>query len=126
MFKLTLAPVLLILVSLCGSSVPPGDVLITATDNQFDKTDIAITSGTVVTIRVTNGGVAIHSFHVGWNGKYSSEFCDPSGPDPCLDGLAGGQVGTLTFIAPGVGTKLPFRCDFHPSEMTGTISLQSP
>ena len=97
-------------------------------DNKFDQTELTLAAGTDVTIPLTNNGTAVHNLHVaGENGEFADAFCSVGGPDPCSDPsrVPGGDTGTLTFTVPNTpGAKIPYRCDFHVNEMTGTITVQ--
>jgi plastocyanin len=110
-----------------GSSAP-GGLEITMTDNKFDNTDLTATAGASVTISIKNSGTSVHNMHVaGANGQFSSDFCSASGVDPCSNPnrVAGGTTATLTFTVPNTpGAKIPYRCDFHSSEMNGTITVK--
>lgn len=109
-------------------STAPGEVEITMTDNKFDHTELTLAAGTEVTIPLTNNGVAIHNMHVaGEDGNFAGAFCTSAGPDPCSDPvrIPGGSAGTLIFSVPATpGAEIPYRCDFHSTEMTGTITVQ--
>jgi plastocyanin len=108
-----------------GSSAP-GQLEITMTDNKFDQTSLTVKAGADVSIPLTNHGVAIHNVHVSdESGNFAETFCTGSG-GPCSDParLNAGATGTLAFTAPAAGTTLKFRCDYHPTEMTGTITSQ--
>ncbi len=109
-------------------STAPGEVEITMTDNKFDHTELTLAAGAEVTIPLTNNGVAIHNMHVAGEGaSYAGDFCTVGGPDPCSDParIPGSGTGTLTFTVPNTpGAEIPYRCDFHATEMTGTITVQ--
>lgn len=111
-----------------GPTGPPGEVEITITDNKFDQTELTLAAGAELTIPLTNEGIAIHNIHVaGEGGSYNGAFCTLAGPDPCSDPvrIAGGDSGTLTFTVPNTpGVEIPYRCDYHATEMTGTITVQ--
>jgi plastocyanin len=94
-----------------GTAEPPQtSFTVVATDNAFDLTSLSVPVGQEVTINFQNQGAAIHNLHV---------------PDLNVVGqpLPGGQSETLTFTAADGGT-FNFLCDFHPAEMTGTITAQ--
>lgn len=103
----------------------PGELAIKMTDNKFDKTEITVGADTDVTIQLANDGAAIHNVHVAKaDGTYPAAFCTVGGETPCSDParIAGGAKGVLNFNLPA-GTY-PFRCDYHPVEMKGTITVQ--
>lgn len=106
-----------------------GGVDIALHDNSFDPNEITVTAGDTVTFNLTNEGSAIHNMHISVNGDYAQGVCDTGGEAPCSDPntIPGGTTATLTFDVPAdaaPGTQIPFRCDFHPTEMTGTITVQ--
>ena len=104
-------------------STAPGAVEITMTDNKFDHTELSVAANTAVTIPLTNKGAAIHNVHVA-GATFSATFCTAAGPEPCSNPtrLAGGATGTISFNLPA-GTY-QFRCDYHTSEMKGTLTVK--
>ncbi len=106
-----------------------GSAEIVMGDNFFDPNDITVAAGDTVTFSLTNGGVAIHNMRIAQpDGNYSDEgICTLDGADPCSDpnAVPGGQTTVLEWEVPdAAGTEIPFRCDFHPIEMTGTLTIQ--
>jgi len=92
-------------------------------DNAFEPTSLTVATGTTITVH--NKGQATHNVHVAdANGTYSATFCRVGGPTPCSDpaSIAGGQSGKLVInLSPGT---YDFRCDFHPTQMTGKLTIQ--
>jgi plastocyanin len=102
-----------------------GELEITMTDNKFDQTELTAKADTAVSIPLTNNGAAIHNVHVAdATGNYSAAFCTTNGADPCSDParLAGGATGTLDFTLPA--GEYDFRCDYHATEMNGTLTVE--
>ncbi len=102
-----------------------GELLIVMTDNKFDPTELTVPADTDVSIPVENHGAAIHNVHVATaDGNYPAAFCTAGGETPCSDAarINGGGAGVLSFNLPA--GDYPFRCDFHPVEMTGTLKVQ--
>jgi plastocyanin len=100
----------------------PGAAEIDMEDNKFTTTDITVKSGD--TINVHNKGLAIHNVHVAEaGGAYAAAFCKTTGPAPCSKpaSVPAGATGTITFTIPA-GTY-DFRCDFHPDEMKGKVTV---
>jgi plastocyanin/mono/diheme cytochrome c family protein len=91
-------------------------ITIDATDNKFDKSQLAIPAGQQVTLTFNNKGAAIHNWHL-LNVK------DSQGQEPQTKLLPGGQSETITFTITQPGTY-QFHCDVHPTEMTGTLVVQ--
>lgn len=90
----------------------------TTTDNKFSNTSYTIKAGEQVTMVVHNNGSALHNWHVlgvkGADGKDivpSPQFVPPGG------------TGVVTFTIATAGTY-KFQCDVHPTEMTGTLTVQ--
>ncbi|MBI5287557.1 MAG: cupredoxin domain-containing protein [Chloroflexi bacterium] len=108
-----------------GAETPtaPGALVIDMTDNKFDVTELTVTAATEVVIQLKNSGAAIHNVDVAVGGSFPSGICK-KGDAGCSDpaNIRAGQSGTVTLnLAPGT---YDYRCDFHPVEMTGTITAQ--
>ncbi|MBI2723438.1 MAG: cupredoxin domain-containing protein [Chloroflexi bacterium] len=86
---------------------------------------ITIAAGQPVTIDIRNTGAALHNVHVSSaDGSYPVAFCKVGGENPCSDPaqISGGASGKLVVnLPPGTYN---FRCDFHPSQMTGKLVVQ--
>jgi plastocyanin len=111
--------------SAAPSNGEPEGLAISMTDNKFDKTALTAPAGEEVTIALTNKGAAIHNVHVSdASGAYTADFCTANGPTPCSDPtrISGGADGTITFTLPA-GTY-GYRCDYHKTEMTGTLTVE--
>jgi plastocyanin/quinol monooxygenase YgiN len=103
---------------------PAAEFFVGLQDNKFTVTDITIPPGQDVVLPLRNQGKAIHNMHVSVNGQYDQTICETGGPAPCSDPsqIRAGQEGTITLnLAAGTYN---FRCDFHPTEMTGTITVR--
>jgi plastocyanin len=113
-----------------GTETPsPGGTEIVMHDNRFDPTEITVTAGETVTIAISNEGAILHNLHIASiGGNFAASLCETGGDEPCSDPaqVRGGATATLTWDVPAdaAGTEVPFRCDFHPVEMTGTITIQ--
>ena len=108
-----------------GNGSTSDEVVVSMRDNLFDPDGITVAAGASVTFQLTNDGVAVHNMHITVDGEYGSGFCDGTG-DPCSDPnvVPGGQEAVLRWTAPDSASEVPFRCDFHPIEMVGTITVQ--
>jgi len=94
---------------------------VTMTDNKFDPTQLSVSAGASVTIQLTNKGTAIHNMRIaGPDGKFNSS--DDAVSNPQL--IPGGQTATLTWTAPTQAGDIIFQCDFHPTDMKGTITVK--
>jgi plastocyanin len=94
---------------------------ITMGDNTFDPKEITVSAGATVKFSLTNSGVAIHNMRVaGEDNKFDST--DDAVSDPNL--VTGGSTGTLEWTAPSSPGVIDFRCDFHPTDMNGKITVQ--
>ncbi len=111
---------------------PSGDAIAGSMgDNFFEldgqrEPDIAAPLGEQTTIDLSNDGFAVHNLHIaGIDNKYGIVFCETGGEEPCSDPnlFAGGDTGNIAFQFDETGTFV-FRCDFHPVEMVGTITVE--
>lgn len=98
-------------------------------DNSFDSNDITVTAGDTLTFNLTNEGVAVHNMRIAQaDGNYSDDgVCELDGLDSCSDPTAvtSGQTAVLEWeVSAEAGAVIAFRCDFHPDEMTGTLTVQ--
>jgi mono/diheme cytochrome c family protein/plastocyanin len=93
----------------------------TTTDNKFSTTDMVVSVGQPVTVNVDNAGQAMHNWDV-LDASGAPSLKDASGKaiitNPQL--LAPGTKATVTFTISTPGTY-NFRCDVHPTEMTGKL-----
>jgi plastocyanin len=113
-----------------GTPSPDGDgagpIAVTMKDNSFDPEEVTVSAGSTVTFDVTNDGGAIHNMHIaGPDGEFAEDFCEGGG-DPCSDPtrVRGGDKATLTWEVPDSPGEVGFRCDFHPQQMTGKITIE--
>jgi len=109
-----------------ASPSPVGPPQLTMQDNSFDPDEITVPGGRPVTFDITNDGAAIHNMHIaGPDGDYTEDFCDGFA-DPCSEPnrVRGGATATLTWEVPDSPGEVDFRCDFHPQQMTGTITIE--
>ena len=89
-------------------------------DNFFEANEFTLSPGQEVTFNITNNGSAVHNMRVdGGDGEYDTD--DDTVSDPDL--FQAGDAGTLVWTAPDEPGEVIFRCDFHPLDMVGTISL---
>ncbi len=98
-----------------------GNLTITMTDNKFDPTSLTASAGADVTITATNKGTAIHNVRIaGPDGRFNT--ADDTVSDPSL--VSGGGTATVKWKAPSAAGDILFQCDFHPTDMKGTITVK--
>lgn len=101
-----------------------GDVTFSMGDNFFDldgsiNPTLEIAAGDAVNFTVPNNGISIHNLRIaGPDGEYNTD--DDFVSDPGL--IVGGAQGTLEFTL-GEAATFPYRCDFHPTEMLGEVTV---
>ena len=110
-----------------GETPPPatppagGAIAVSQGDNFFDPEEVTVAAGASVTFDITNDGAAIHNMRIaGPDGDFDT--ADDAVSDP--DRLRGGDTAVLTWTAPDQAGEIVFRCDFHPVEMTGTLTVE--
>ena len=84
----------------------------------FDKSTITVSAGAQVTINFDNQDSGIpHNFAV---------YTDSSAGTTIFIGetITGPNKTTYTFTAPTTPGSYFFRCDIHPTKMTGTFTVQ--
>lgn len=86
------------------------------TDNKFSVTAYTLEAGAETTINVLNKGTNTHNVHI-------LDVQGADGNDIKTDLLPGGGSAKLTFTIAREG-EYKFRCDVHPTEMTGSISVK--
>lgn len=91
---------------------------VTAADFSFAPAELKATAGEPVTVTLTNSGDAPHTLTV-----YEDEAYTTAVADADTGTVAGGGEGefTATFEEAKV---YYFRCDIHPSQMQGTITVE--
>jgi len=89
--------------------------------NFFELNEFTVSPGQEVTFIITNEGTAVHNMRLdGGDGAYDTD--DDTVSDPDL--FQAEDTGTLVWTAPDQAGEIIFRCDFHPLEMDGAISVE--
>lgn len=98
-----------------------GDTIEPAVTNFFELNEFTVSPGQEATFNITNDGIAIHNMRIdGGDGEYDTD--DDTVSDPEL--FQAGDAGALVWTAPDEPGEIIFRCDFHPLDMIGTISVE--
>ena len=106
-----------------GAGGGPASYNVSMGDNFFKPAEFAVKAGEKITIRLKNDGIAVHNMRVaGADGKYNTD--DDALSDPDL--LSPGDSGTLEWTAPDKAGEIELRCEFHPTDSTGTIKVEQP
>ncbi|MFN0094134.1 MAG: copper-containing nitrite reductase [Dehalococcoidia bacterium] len=99
-----------------GAAIP-----VNMKDNLFEPKAITVAAGAKVTFNLKNSGKAIHNMRIA-DDKGSYEGAGSVVSDPELQ--KPGTDGSLTWTAPSTAGTIKFRCDIHPADMTGTITVR--
>ncbi len=94
---------------------------ITLGDNSFDPARLVVIAGTTITLDIANNGTAIHNMRIaGPDGEFNTADDAVSNPDL----ITSGTLARIEWTVPDVIGDIKFHCDFHPTDMTGTITVQ--
>lgn len=89
-------------------------------DDFFEPKDLTVPAGKKFRINLTNNGQHVHDLRItGPDLEFDTTDDLKSTPQSEKAGQTGELVGTID--KPGT---YPFKCDFHPAQMTGTITVQ--
>lgn len=89
-------------------------------DILFVQDSLTAKAGTQLKIDLQNIGLLPHNMHIA---DASGSYNDGTVSEPQI--INGGDQGTLTWNVPNEpGTTYNFRCDVHPAQMTGTITIE--
>ena len=97
-------------------------ISLTAQNTAFDKNTITVPAGAAVTINFDNKDTGIsHNFALYQTGSNSG-----SATGTIFQGklITGPQTTVYTFTAPATAGTYFFRCDVHPTMMTGSFIVQ--
>ena len=98
-----------------------GSFDISQSDNFFEPKKFTVAPGQSVAFNIANDGAAIHNMRIaGPDGEFNTD--DDAVSDPEM--VSAGETAVLRWTAPDEPATIEFRCDFHPEEQTGTITVQ--
>lgn len=104
-----------------GHGAPPGAerIKVSLNDTYIDPAQLTVRVGDTILLIVVNGGDVPHTLRLaGPDGEFETE------DDVATDGpVEAGETEALTWEVLGTG-ELPFRCDLHPEEMVGTVTVE--
>lgn len=104
-----------------GNGGGPATFDVTMTDNAYEPNEFTVSAGAEVTFNLVNEGAAIHNMRVaGADNEFNNG--DDAVSDPAI--IPGGDSGTLTWTAPDEGGVIDIKCDYHPDDMTATITVE--
>lgn len=93
---------------------------LTTTDNAFSQTEFTVEAGQTFRFNVTNTGAFGHSLRIaGPDGEFDTDDDMVSDPHAILPGGTAELVGQIDKAG-----SYAFRCDFHPTEMAGTLIVE--
>jgi plastocyanin len=100
-----------------GATGGPANVTITAKNIAFDKRSIAISTGVDVTITFVNSDAGVlHNIAFYTNRSATSAIAKGAT-------FAGPGEEQVKFVAPAPGSYF-YRCDVHPDQMNGTLTVK--
>lgn len=88
----------------------------------FGPAAFTVAAGQEVTFNLSNDGTAIHNMRIAGP---DSEFNTDDDTPVDTEILNAGDTAVLKWTAPDEPEAIAFRCDFHPADMVGTITVKS-
>jgi len=102
-------------------AVSTGTIKVTMKDNSFDPKAIAVKAGDSVMFDAVNVGKVPHNMRIATlDGNYDAQPGVVTNPEI----INAGKSGMIEWKVPAQTGTYKFRCDIHPTEMTGTITVQ--
>jgi plastocyanin len=95
------------------------EVAVTAADFSFSPSTFSISGASDTTITLTNTGDLPHTIHVYYDAAYTDLLTDTGN-------VSAGETGEVTIESNSIESapELFFRCNIHPSQMQGTITVE--
>ncbi len=100
------------------TAAPQTNINLVAQNISFDLNTITVPAGASITVNFTNRDATVpHNFAV---------YTNSAATTPIFTGkiITGPATTTYTFTAPAVPGNYFFRCDVHPTQMTGTLVVK--
>ena len=108
--------------SAAASSPPAGGgtaITVTARDFELGPDEIAASKGETLNIMFSNQGGTAHTFSVFSDEAYTTPF-----PGADTGQVAAGDTKQLSLTVPADSGDSYFRCNIHPAQMKGEISIE--
>ncbi len=100
-----------------ATSAAGATINVTARDFEFDPNTASAQKGKSITVNFSNQGATSHTFTL-----YTDEDHTKPVPNGDTGSVTAGSNKTLTIAASDVTGDLYFRCEIHPTQMSGEIS----
>jgi hypothetical protein len=95
--------------------------VITATDFPFARQQLSAAKGRLVAFVLNDAGIEPHTIRIA-GADVTFDTADDAVSVPAVS--FGGEQATVAWQTPNVTAAIPYRCDIHPVDMTGTINLK--
>ena len=106
-----------------ATTAPAGLQTLEVTEDNFffQPKEFTAKAGQKVTFNIKNNATTNHNMRVAGVDKQYNTADDAVSKNQTI---AAGQTSTLEWTAPATAGTYYFHCDFHPTQMTGTITVQ--
>ena len=104
-----------------GTDDGPFSFNVSMGDNFYEPNVFTVRAGQKVTFHFRNEGAAVHNMLIaGADNKFNTEDDALSEPRE----IRSGGTGSLEWTAPDEAAVIKVRCEFHPTDSTGTIKVE--
>ena len=104
-----------------GTDDGPFSFNVSMGDNFYEPNVFRVKAGQEVTFRLENEGAAVHNMLIaGADNKFNTEDDALSEPRE----IRSGGTGSLEWTATDKAGEIKVRCEFHPTDSTGTIKVE--